>query len=568
MNKRYYRAVCCICVILLCRSMLYSQERVYISTDKEYYLAGESIWCSVYCTDESSGQHGIYSNLSSVAYIEFHNREGLAATIKTALINGRGCGRFEIPFSVPTGNYSVLAYTRYNGGDSKSEHKGKIVTIFNTLTNERVKDGVEIAGTGENIRAVHYIPKIMSRDLSVEIPGQSGQPGELFPLKLKNAGSKEMSLNISVYHADDLTRLIGETGYDNTSLTERRGEFERTGNPDYEGEVIKARISLTDQSGTPAVLTGKYIFMSAMAGPGDIYIAHADSSGTATFYTENIYGHRDLVFDIAPADTSLVCRAEIITPSFKHRTAEIPVLKISPDLSEALSGRSQRMQIAKRFESDTLFDLLPFRTQSLLKRADPAVYNLDEYTRFPLMVEVVREYIKEMRIRKFNGKDDFQILIADQKKFLAYSEGNTLVLLDGVPVQDHSKLAKIDPLLVKQIVIYNRQFAIGTYKVVGIVNFITYKGDMGGIQLAKHINIVNYKGVQYPLAICSNKISGDGSYPDYNETIYWNPVVNLKKNETLEIQCQLPQYKGKFRIVIEGLDANGNGVYYTTSFTL
>lgn len=165
------------CDIIMQMYALYSQERVYVSTDKEYYLAGESIWCSVYCTDESSGKPGIYSNLSSVAYIEFHNREGLAAIIKTALINGRGCGRFEIPFSIPTGNYSVLAYTRYNGGDSKSEYKGKIVTIFNTLTNERVKDGVETAGTGEDIKAVHYIPKIMSRDLSVEIPGQPGQPG-------------------------------------------------------------------------------------------------------------------------------------------------------------------------------------------------------------------------------------------------------------------------------------------------------------------------------------------------------------------------------------------------------
>lgn len=377
-----------------------------------------------------------------------------------------------------------------------------------------------------------------------------------------------MSLNISVYHSDDITGLIGENGYDNTSLTDRRGEFEKTGDLDYEGEVIKARISLTDQNGNPADLTDRYIFMSAIAGPGDIYISNADSSGNTTFYTGNIYGHRDLVFDIADTDTSLVCRAEIISPSFKHRTAEIPVLKISPDLPEALSGRSQRMQIAKRFESDTLFNLLPLRTQSLLNRTDPSVYNLDEYTRFPLMEEVVREYLKEMRIRKFNGKDDFQILITDQKSFLSYSEGNTLVLLDGVPVLDHSNLVKIDPLLIKQIVIYRRHFAIGTYKVMGIVNFITYKGDMGGIHLAKNINIVNYKGVQYPLAICSKESSGDKSYPDYNETIYWNPVVKLKKNETLEIPCKLPQYKGKFRIVIEGLDANGNGVYYTTSFTL
>ena len=67
------------CFIVMALSMLagmaaQGQERVYVSTDKNAYLAGEDMWCSVYCIDDSTGR---YSSLSSVAYLEFHSSVGL-----------------------------------------------------------------------------------------------------------------------------------------------------------------------------------------------------------------------------------------------------------------------------------------------------------------------------------------------------------------------------------------------------------------------------------------------------------------------------------------------------------
>ena len=53
-----------------------AQERVYVSTDKECYLAGENMWISVYCLDDAAGG---YSQLSKVAYLVFYNKEGLHA---------------------------------------------------------------------------------------------------------------------------------------------------------------------------------------------------------------------------------------------------------------------------------------------------------------------------------------------------------------------------------------------------------------------------------------------------------------------------------------------------------
>ncbi len=579
MNKIYYIAVCLLFTALSAKISLYAQENVYISTDKEYYLAGESIWYSAYCLDGSGNHPGSYSKLSSIAYIEFHNPAGVVTTIKTGLIDGRGCGKFEIPFSFPTGNYSIVAYTKHSGGNSKGEYRGKIVTIFNTLTNERIKDMVEVVENDQDLKAItNYIPRRRSRDIEIEIGEKDSAAGKFIPVRIRNTGGKRISFNISVYHKDELSSLIGENGYDNTNLLDRKGEFEFTDETDYEGEVIKGRIRFRNNKGAPVNMSEKNVYMSAIGGIDDIYISKADSSGNITYYTGNIYGQRDLVFDVTgnknitkisdAADTTLSCYVEIINKQYNHKPEKIPVLKISTELSEALSERSMKMQIAKRFEADTIFDLLKFRKNPLLGDVKPSVYNLDEYTRFPLMEEVVREFVKELRIRKFEGNSDFQVLITEGKNAFVYSEGYTLALLDGVPVRDHSKLVELDPLLVKQIVIYRRRFTLGSYMCDGIVEFNTYKGDMGGLKLTKNINIVNYKGVQYPLAFSGNAVSENKAYPNYNETIYWNPVADLKNNDTFEFRCLIPEYKGEFRIVIEGIDEKGGDIYSSAVFSL
>ena len=78
-----------VAVISLIAGTVYAQEKVYVSTDKDCYVAGEDLWYSLYCRDGASGE---YSLLSDVAYLQFISSDGVAALHKGALIDGRGCG--------------------------------------------------------------------------------------------------------------------------------------------------------------------------------------------------------------------------------------------------------------------------------------------------------------------------------------------------------------------------------------------------------------------------------------------------------------------------------------------
>ena len=526
---------------------LQAQERVYVSTDKECYLAGENMWLSVYCID---GKTGGYSQLSKVAYLEFHNLEGVASAIKVPLKDGRGCGRLQIPLGFATGNYSIVAYTARYGGNSTGEFNGKVVSVFNTLSSQRVKDGVEVVDGSGSLSGEGKV-KERSNWLGIDVHTEGVLDG-VVPVEVKNLSGRGASVSVSVYHLDELVELVGEYGYDKSSLLARKGDFEVTDDVDYAGEVIKVRISGKD-------IKDKGVYMSAVGNTDDIYINTTNDKGEVVYYTSNIYGTRDLVFEVE-GDTSNAYNVEIVHPKAEHRSVPVPVLKISSRMKDALEQRGMDMQIAKRFEADTIYSLMPMRENSFIGTVQPRSYRLDDYTRFPVMEEVIREYVKDLRVRKEGNETVMRLLWG--------TKARALVLLDGVPVTDHSVVVALDPHLVEEIVLYSRRYVLNNRIYDGVVMFNTYKGDMGGVKFARNVSIVNHRGVQYPLAFTGEKLPQMENYPNFNNTIYWNPVVEIAPEGTFTFNCMKPQYKGKFKMVIEGIDSNGEAVYTSTVFTI
>ena len=550
MAKRIFFQFVLVFALLLQTQVLRAQERVYVSTDKELYLAGESIWCSVFCIDESTSK---YSQFSSVAYLEFHSKRGMEALIKVAMADGRGCGRLQVPFSFATGNCTIVAYTSKDGGDSKGEFNGKTVTVFNTLSSDKVKDGVEVVEKGEPVMAPEHKPVEDSGAISIEV-GEQGNGA--VPVKIRNAGGDGASMSVSVYHIDGIEDIIGKRGYDNTSLLERKGDFEVTGIEEYAGEMIRTRVFRDGKPLRGNDAEGVYMYMSAMGNTDDTYIANVDSLGYATYYTNNISGKRDLLFDVV---TNVRQTAKIGSGTGSGNGFRVE--KVEGEMEEPLRKRSMRMQVGRRFEQDTLFNLMPMRSNDFFGAVEPIVYNLDDYTRFPLMKEVISEYVSNLRVRKVEGEERLLVLWQETEGAYTVSRQYALALLDGVPVRDHSKIINMDPLLVKQIIIYPRRYLLNYFMFDGIVKFNTYKGDMGGMKLGEDVNILSHDGPQYPLAFMGDRIPGNGRYPNYNSTIYWNPVVDMDKDGVYEFNCPLPDYKGNFRIVVEGIDGAGNGIY-------
>lgn len=87
------------------------QEKIFVHTDKEQYLAGEIIWLKVYTVDANKHQP---TDLSKVAYIELLDQQNQpAAQVKLLLKEGGGDGFIELPRSLVSGSYKLRSYTNW-----------------------------------------------------------------------------------------------------------------------------------------------------------------------------------------------------------------------------------------------------------------------------------------------------------------------------------------------------------------------------------------------------------------------------------------------------------------------
>lgn len=107
------------------------REKIYVHTDKTFYVPGEIIWFKAYVVD---GRFHKPIDLSKVAYIEVLDKNNTPVLqAKIALQKGSGKGSFLIPVSVSTGPFRLRAYTHWMRNRDASFFFEKSLTIVNTL---------------------------------------------------------------------------------------------------------------------------------------------------------------------------------------------------------------------------------------------------------------------------------------------------------------------------------------------------------------------------------------------------------------------------------------------------
>jgi len=109
------------------------QEKVYLHTDRSYYLCGEILWFKAYVEDARNNEP---LSVSKVVYAELLNSShDPVLQAKIDIKNGNGNGSFALPLSLASGNYELRAYTNWMKNDSAYYFFRKVITIVNTTQN-------------------------------------------------------------------------------------------------------------------------------------------------------------------------------------------------------------------------------------------------------------------------------------------------------------------------------------------------------------------------------------------------------------------------------------------------
>lgn len=513
-------------------------ERIFVSTDRSVYIAGESLFCSLFCMETETMQA---SALSAVAYLEIASEDATAATAKIALMEGRGTGRVLLPASIPTGNYVVYAYTAA-GGTKDCLAGAKTISIFNTTSNAR--SNVQVISDSDYSTT---IPSDASEGLRLVVVGQA-RCGKDFEISLSQALGKSARVSFSVYRLDDINQPDNGGIRAFTNTLRQKGSHEKNAAvAEYEGEIIKAKV----KGGTASTA-----MLSSAGSPTDVYLGKPDADGNVLFYTNNIYGDRELVCSVDSPDAYLSIEDPFIHPA----VGGIPALKMSPSLFSSLVSRKTA---ASQVHADSLLTPLPKRKDNLTESLPLTRYHLDDYTRFHSLSEIFVEIVNELSIGKSHGKECLRLGFKDPTTGRYYLRENILVMLDGVILPEITPLKRMDAMLFKDIDIYYGPFAIGGVSFNGIVNFVTKQDYVKVIDFPAGVSVVDFKGVCTPVAYLG---AAPGRDQDNRNLLYWHPDVAITKEETLRFSLKAPSNPGHFAAVAEGFTDEGAPVYAFWNF--
>src|SRR5262249_167891 len=91
--------------------LLNPQEKLFIHTDNNFYVAGETIWFKVYVVDASFNRP---VGVSSISYVEVVNQDHTSVLqAKVLLKDGYGNGFLVLPGFLLSGNYILRGYTSW-----------------------------------------------------------------------------------------------------------------------------------------------------------------------------------------------------------------------------------------------------------------------------------------------------------------------------------------------------------------------------------------------------------------------------------------------------------------------
>jgi hypothetical protein len=110
------------------------QEKVYLHTDKPYYVVGDTIWFKAYVTIGNKHQ---LSAMSGAVYVDLITEsDSTAASLKLPVTGGTSMGNFVLAdSSFREGNYRLRAYTQWMRNAGSGYYYDKVFSIGNSVTN-------------------------------------------------------------------------------------------------------------------------------------------------------------------------------------------------------------------------------------------------------------------------------------------------------------------------------------------------------------------------------------------------------------------------------------------------
>ena len=129
-------------------------EELYVRTDRDVYIVGESVYLKVFCYSNLTHNN---SGISDIAYVSLLDRSNNPLLQVKIRINGlSGSGYFTLPDSLSTGNYYIATCTHWMRNFSPELYSYKNISVINPFRNI---DRIKMRGQDNDADTVIFYPE-------------------------------------------------------------------------------------------------------------------------------------------------------------------------------------------------------------------------------------------------------------------------------------------------------------------------------------------------------------------------------------------------------------------------
>ena len=325
--------------------------------------------------------------------------------------------------------------------------------------------------------------------------------------------------------------------------------------PEVEGHIISGKVTNKE---TGQAAAGISTFLSSPGKKIQLYPGNTDDQGRISFFTKDFYGSNEIILqnNYSVDSTYQISIANPFSNRFSQQS--IPDLLLDPSESSNLRIFHVNRQVQDLYSPGSSQFYSPDVDSTAFYGPPDVTYNLDDYTRFPKMEEVIKEYIIEASLQQRQKKTSIKMSFSNKKGLY---DKNAFLMIDGVPFFDANKIVAFDPLKIKTVEVVNHRYLLGEQVEDGIFNFKTYKNDLAGFEIDPRSLVLDYEGLQlerefYSPVYQTEKELGS-RLPDFRDLLFWDANVQTDTSGKAKLNFYTSDQEGTYQIVIQGISLNG-----------
>jgi hypothetical protein len=548
-------------------------ETIYLHGNANLFFPGEYLYYSLYVINTRTYR---LSDISKVAYVQLiaENTE-VVFTQKVSLDKGKGQGDFFFPTDLPSGNYKIVAFTHWMKNAGSSQFYQSDVTFLNPYRSDQtvfLNTGADRISCNNGISgAVEEPGEVPSNaELGLELEQKTFAPGEGGRIVLRNfkgaLGRGNYSLSIrraeEFPHARRVSASDYARRYPDLSQTLTQGVNDLLAIPEQRGELISGRL-IEEGTGTP--LGNRLLALSLPGENFQIKKSLTDAEGKFyTYVTRPFQGSSGIVELLPPGKVPVTF--EWYSPAGWE--GDIPCFYqfyLEEGMQEVIRIRSIHNQIENSYFEAKPDTLQPRETPDPFEGETPAIYQLNDYTRFPTLRETIVEILEHVWVKKGDNREEaIMVYLPGETSSSQYGSNRAMVVADGILVPDHEAFLEYDARKIGTVKVIRQNYQLGGTEYKGMLVIETLDGQF-------RANWASDFGARFsylPPALLKAYFRQDkpsAQIPDFRHQLLWEPDIRLDGSMEY-FSFYTSQVPGRYVVALEGFTTYGKPISLNTYF--